>query len=440
MWCTSVMILLASFMCLVQTSYAAQRYVSDPHNAMFVWMTASTLLSLAFPFMLLLRSQYPESVFWTSCAVILVFPYDPLLMLMALTSLVARRSDTARTIRAVCAAAVIGGWAQLRDVLRTPDSSLWQSAIFAKPHTGVDGEPLIVLAGIPTIAATAIVVELIAVAVATLIGLYIRSRARLIRADERAQAISRHAENLEHDLSDKRLAEAIAAEAHDTLAHSLSLIALNASALQVEAKKLAKASANADDGSVHGRPSGDGITELAAKADEIRRQAAGALDEAHAIIGMLRHPQQAWEQLQPDGDTSLTRESLDALCADARSAGTQLNTWIDVQQLSMLDEDTGKVAYRTIQEGLTNARRHAAGQPVSLEVHADPGQGVHVHVSNPMQSAAIVPGNGLTGLEARAKSVGGICRFGTDDRRLFHLDVRLPWRPRHPTPEAERVQ
>lgn len=449
MWCTSVMILLSAFMCLVQTSYSAQHHISNPHNAMFVWMSASTVLALVFPFMLLLRSQHPEPVFWASCAIVLVFPYDPMLMLMSLTSLVARRADTTRTIRAVSASTVIGGWAQLRDVLQPADSSVWQSAIFAKPHTGVDGEPLIVLAGRPTIAATALIVEIIAIAVATIIGLYIRSRASLIRADARAQAISRHAESLEHNLSNQRLADAIAAEAHDTLAHSLSLIALNASALQTEAKALASSVGHTDteflNESSNAQPNVDGaysthIADLAVKADEIRRQAAGALDEAHTIIGMLRHPQRAWEQLQPDDYTSLTRESLDELCLDARSAGAQLNTWIDVQQLSSLDENIGKVAYRAIQEGLTNARRHAQGHPVSLEVHAAPDHGVHVHVSNPVQSMAFTPGNGLVGLETRTKSVKGACRFGVDERRIFHLDVRLPWRLRDPTPATGNVQ
>lgn len=78
------------------------------------------------------------------------------------------------------------------------------------------------------------------------------------------------------------------------------------------------------------------------KSEEIRRQSAGALDEAHSIIGMLRHPQQARQQLAPAPQTSMTRPSLDALINDARSAGMRINTWIDIQQLSDLDEAQGK--------------------------------------------------------------------------------------------------
>lgn len=232
-----------------------------------------------------------------------------------------------------------------------------------------------------------------------------------------ASAATTHAATLQTGLTNQQLADAIAAEAHDTLAHSLSLMALNASALKAEAAKL-----------------GDSpeAQSLADKAEDIRRQSAGALDEAHSIIDMLRNPHQAWEQLAPSDDTSLTRESLDALIADTRNSGTSLNTWIDIQQLSVMDESIGKVAYRAIQEGLTNARRHAPGAPVSLEVSATPQAGVHIHISNPIATDATetqrAHGAGLPGLAARVHSVNGQCRYGMDDRHLFHVDVQLPWR------------
>lgn len=79
-------------------------------------------------------------------------------------------------------------------------------------------------------------VELIAVLIAILAGLYIRSRVQLDEAATKTQAISDYAVSLHRNLTDQQLADAIAAEAHDTLAHSLSLIALNASALQGEAR------------------------------------------------------------------------------------------------------------------------------------------------------------------------------------------------------------
>lgn len=133
----------------------------------------------------------------------------------------------------------------------------------------------------------------------------------------------------------------------------------------------------------------------------------------------------------------MTRPSLDALINDARSAGMRINTWIDIQQLSDLDEGTGKIAYRAIQEGLTNARRHAEGEPVSVEVTMNPGNGIHIHISNPMKRGLSAPnereipsatdGNGLAGLTARVQTAGGTCRYGHDDHHVFHLDVAMPW-------------
>ena len=371
-------------------------------------MVLCTLLAFPAGFLLLARSEYPEATFWIACALVVVFPYDSLIALMAMTSLLARRSNRNTTIRATVGGTIVTLISQLRDALQQPKASIWH-LIFAQPHTGGDsGSPMVEE---PTVIITATVASLVFVTIATLIGLHIRSRARLRTANAVASAATTHAATLQTDLTNQQLADAIAAEAHDTLA------ALNASALKAEAAKL-----------------GDSpeAQSLADKAEDIRRQSAGALDEAHSIIDMLRNPHQAWEQLAPSDDTSLTRESLDALIADTRNSGTSLNTWIDIQQLSVMDESIGKVAYRAIQEGLTNARRHAPGAPVSLEVSATPQAGVHIHISNPIATDATetqrAHGAGLPGLAARVHSVNGQCRYGMDDRHLFHVDVQLPWR------------
>ncbi|HRM96861.1 MAG TPA: sensor histidine kinase, partial [Bifidobacterium adolescentis] len=215
--------------------------------------------------------------------------------------------------------------------------------------------------------------------------------------------------------------------------HSLSLLALNASALQAESKRLV---AEAESMDAHQLAEQTG--RIAEKTEEIRKQAAGALDEAHSVIDMLRHPEQAREQLAPSDETSLTRESLDALIGDARAAGMRLNTWIDIQQLGQLNRETGKIAYRSLQEGLTNASRHAPGSPVSLELTANPTAGVHAHVSNPTIPANGThldtnakdmsrTGAGLPGLAERVRQSGGTCRFGFDPQHTFHMDVQLPW-------------
>ena len=56
-WCTAVMITVSAFMCLVQTSFAATRYINNPVNAMYVWFIASSYWPSR-PFLLLARDKH----------------------------------------------------------------------------------------------------------------------------------------------------------------------------------------------------------------------------------------------------------------------------------------------------------------------------------------------------------------------------------------------
>lgn len=192
---------------------------------------------------------------------------------MALTALLARRNDMKTTVRAIVAGGFVTLAAQVRDALRPPEASIWHM-VFAKPDTGSQyGTDLIMLADDRTIVITAIVAALLELAIATLAGLHIRSRALASLATAKADA---QVAQLKTTIDSQQLADAIAAEAHDTLAHSLSLLALNASALQAESKKLAAEAGSLDAGQLAGQAS-----RIADKTEEIRKQAAGALDEAH---------------------------------------------------------------------------------------------------------------------------------------------------------------
>ena len=385
-WQSVVMVVCADFMCMAQTAFASQRF--DQDSAAYVWMVFCVLLSFVVGLLLLARSRYPHATFVAACVAVLVFPYDSTIALMALTALLARRNDTRTTVRAIAAGGFVTLVAQVRDTLRPPEASIWHM-VFAKPDTGRQyGTDLVMLADERTIVVTAVVAALLELAIATLAGLHIRSRALASLATAKADAADAQVAQLKTAIDSQQLAEQT------------------------------------------GR--------IAEKTEEIRKQAAGALDEAHSVIDMLRHPEQAREQLAPSDETSLTRESLDALIGDARAAGMRLNTWIDIQQLGQLNRETGKIAYRSLQEGLTNASRHAPGSPVSLELTANPTAGVHAHVSNPTIPANGThldtnakdmsrTGAGLPGLAERVRQSGGTCRFGFDPQHTFHMDVQLPW-------------
>ncbi len=103
-------------------------------------------------------------------------------------------------------------------------------------------------------------------AIATLAGLHIRSRVLASLATAKADAADAQVAQLKTTIDSQQLADAIAAEAHDTLAHSLSLLALNASALQAESKKLAAEAGSWTPANWPGRPA-----ESRKKPEEIRK-------------------------------------------------------------------------------------------------------------------------------------------------------------------------
>ncbi|MBW3087346.1 sensor histidine kinase [Bifidobacterium sp. 82T24] len=451
---TIVMIAVSMLDMLVQSAYAANWFQHTGDDLGYVWGVVGLVAGLATPFLLLRRGIRPAFVCAAACMATLLLPAGAALSLFALASVHARCRD--RRIVAACTALVLACCFKVEamDVLRPNEYSVWRM-LFARPGTGVDGVPAVVETDSVAIIAVATLWTIVTFAAAILAGMHMRNRAVAADASARANNERERADQLQSNLSTQRFADAVAAEAHDTLAHSLSLIAVNASALQAQAMRLASTSVGAQDDEA----AAGNVAELAKRADEIRRQAAGALDEAHSIIDMLRHPQDAQAMMAPDSGTALTREALYDVIDAARSAGMTLDTWIDVRDLSSLNPEIGKIAFRAVQEGLTNARRHAPGQRVSLEITAARPRGVIILFTNATMPSPTVAtdvphspargsgnprgsgsadrpmplprtgGNGLPGLRTRVQQVGGTCDYGYDGRNAFHLDVKLPFKP-----------
>jgi len=93
----------------------------------------------------------------------------------------------------------------------------------------------------------------------------------------------------------------------------------------------------------------------------------------------------------------------------------------------------GRNAYRIVQEGLTNARKHAPDGEVAVTVRATPGDGVTVEIRNPCPMGAgggtAIPGAGigLIGLTERAALAGGRLEHGPTPTGEFRLWAWLPW-------------
>ena len=104
-----------------------------------------------------------------------------------------------------------------------------------------------------------------------------------------------------------------------------------------------------------------------------------------------------------------------------------------VRDAAAMPERVGRTTYRIVQEGLTNARKHAPGVTVLVDVDGSCEDGVSIRIRNPARSV-LVPaglptpgaGLGLVGLGERAKLAGG--RLETRrEGGIFELTGWLPW-------------
>lgn len=199
----------------------------------------------------------------------------------------------------------------------------------------------------------------------------------------------------------------IAGEMHDVLAHRISLVSLQASALEVRADLAAD------------------VTEAAAG---IRLQSHRALEDLREILGVLRAGTDA-AGLRPQPGLA----DLDRLVAEARAAGASIH--VDDRLVGKPSDLVGRTIYRLVQEGLTNARKHAPGAPVSVLLD-QAGEGeLCVRLRNPLVSdhGAKAPGShsGLVGLAERVGVAGGRLSYGVrrvpEGSVIFQLEAWLPW-------------
>ena len=263
-------------------------------------------------------------------------------------------------------------------------------------------------------------VVLVLVAEAALVGWGELSRARQALLESlREQARRAEAEQAGR-IAEARAAEraSIAREMHDVLAHRLSLLATYAGALEY-------------------RPDAP-PEQLARAAGVVRAGVHQALDELREVIGVLRDDDPAAVARPQPG-----LADLEALIGETRGAGTEVNLAERITRPEELPDSLGRTAYRIVQEGLTNARRHAPGHPVRLLLDGRPGGCLLVELVNPMVpvSSAEAPspagpelngsgagtGTGLIGLTERVRLTGGEIDHGVAPDGEFRLRASLPW-------------
>ncbi|AHH18661.1 putative two-component system sensor kinase [Nocardia nova SH22a] len=234
-------------------------------------------------------------------------------------------------------------------------------------------------------------------------GLLIRARAELI--DSLCDRAMRAEAEQGRRVAEARAAErrALAREMHDVLAHRLSLVATFAGALEYREDVTAP--------------------QITRAAGVIREGVHQALAELREVIGVLRE------------DTEIDRPQpglaeLPDLVAGSRAAQSVVHFDDRISDKESVPASVGRTGYRVVQEGLTNARKHAAGLPVHVSVGGRPGADLRIEVRNPIggiPSNAPGTGTGLIGLTERVRLTGGRLDHEFTSSGEFRLCASIPW-------------
>lgn len=249
-----------------------------------------------------------------------------------------------------------------------------------------------------------VVASVLSVAIAASLGMYAGTR-RLLLEGLRARADEAEAHRAEAEEQARRAERTrIAREMHDIVAHKISLVALQAGALEVnpdlERERIAQSAAL------------------------IRSTATEALAELRQVLGVLRGsdesaplaPQPTWEDVR-------------RLVDGSREAGIRVDLFDFIDD--PVPDPLARTAYRVVQEGLTNIHKHARSSSARVALIGEPGEDLVIEVSNvlPQGFTTDLPGArmGLSGIEARVAHAGGRITSGPTDDGRFLVKVVLPW-------------
>ncbi|MCG3751045.1 sensor histidine kinase [Amycolatopsis sp. Poz14] len=226
---------------------------------------------------------------------------------------------------------------------------------------------------------------------------------------EELQSLRERAESAEREqvarAAEARIVERhrIAREMHDVLAHRVSLVAMQAGVLGH------RADLPPDQVSLLARGIADGAHQ--------------ALEELREVLGVLRASPGGLEPPQP------SLANLPALVADARALGVQVS--YTPEAVGNPPDLLARTVYRIVQEGLTNAGKHAPGADVCVTVEGGEGEGLRVTVRDSGATENVAPppsaGFGLLGLAERVELAGGDLDHHADPDGGFVLTAWLPW-------------
>jgi signal transduction histidine kinase len=253
---------------------------------------------------------------------------------------------------------------------------------------------------------TQVLSRLVAVGLAVALGLYLRARADYVSGlRERAEQVGRERELLAvKAVGDERVR--IARELHDVVAHNVSLMVVQAQALEATTM---------DDPEQQ-----ESLQQLAGLGRE-------ALSEMHRMLGVLRLEEAGDPEREPQPGV----RQLETLVGRTAQAGLDVNLTVHGEPRE-LPPAVDLSTYRIVQEALTNVIRHAGAQHVDVTLAftshelrltvVDDGAGPPPGAANGGSG-----GHGLIGMRERVMLFGGQLEAGArPDAHGYRVDALLP--------------
>jgi signal transduction histidine kinase len=236
---------------------------------------------------------------------------------------------------------------------------------------------------------------------AWLVGFFLGSRSRqTAELRERAERLEREREAQSRAAVAEERAR-IARELHDIVGHSVSVMTVQASAV----RRLLK-------------PEQEREREALLTVEETGR---AALAEMRRLVGVLRRPEEA-PALVPQPSL----EYVDKLVAQAREAGLEAKLKLEGTPTE-LPQGIDLTAYRFVQEGLTNALKHANAKHAEVVVRYDNGSvELVVRDDGTGDGKGGGSGHGLVGIRERVAVYGGELSAGRRPEGGYELRARLP--------------
>ncbi|MDI6104638.1 histidine kinase [Actinoplanes sp. NEAU-A12] len=190
----------------------------------------------------------------------------------------------------------------------------------------------------------------------------------------------------------------LAREMHDVVSHQVSLITIQAGALQV----------NTND------------PDARTTAQTIRDLSVRTLDELRHMVTVLRASGTAPTELTPQPTLAGLSQMI---------ANSGIETRLDGDLPTDVSAAAQRAIYRTVQEALTNIRKHAPGATATIRVRHD-GDTIEVVITNTPATRPTVPlpgaQHGLIGLRERAELLGGTLTAGPTSGDGYRVQLRFP--------------